>query len=103
MGNPGRTRFGGLVGDLLGTWIVDYKGYIGYSTNIHAELEAVRCDLAIAWDRNIRSLLEDADCMDVIHLISCMKTLLQREWNVTISHTYREANYSADKLAKEAT
>lgn len=40
-GNPGRTGFGGLLREDDGTWIAGFIGYVGFSTNVHAELMAI--------------------------------------------------------------
>lgn len=69
-GNPGRAGFGGLLRDDDGTWIAGFLGYIGISTNVHAELLAILFGLNFTWDRGIRSIICYSDSQLAIDLIT---------------------------------
>ena len=92
-----------------------FRIYIGFSTITHAELVALKVGLQVAWDQGIRVLECVSDSKTIVdfilkemspyHLyapiIHDIKTILSREWIVSLCHSYREGNQSADLLAKQ--
>ena len=70
--------------------------------------------LRLAWKKNIRVLTVEVDSLQahtritnqtpvgvrLANLVKERKDLLDRDWDVNIRHTYREANQAADFLAK---
>ncbi|KAI4324123.1 hypothetical protein L6164_023686 [Bauhinia variegata] len=109
IGKAGRAAVGGLIRDSTGNWI---KGF----TNIHAEADALRLGLQLAWDVGIRNMEVNIDCKDLFHLLdanvaqhhkhgaplSDIISILSWNWTVHISHAYIETNLYADKLATTA-
>ncbi|KAJ8768128.1 hypothetical protein K2173_021068 [Erythroxylum novogranatense] len=116
LGNPGDARFGGLIRDAYGRWLIGFSGYIGHASILVAELQALRHGLTLAWDRGYRRIVVESDSQDVVTLVltSCphshpmfllvedIRTLLARDWCCSLQHIFREANHCADFLAKQA-
>ncbi|KAK9273362.1 hypothetical protein L1049_018171 [Liquidambar formosana] len=88
---------------------------IGLSTSVAVELWALRNGLLLAHNRGINKLQVEVDAQDVISLITSQyndlhpysaiihdcRLLLRMDWKVTLTHTYREANQCANKMAKK--
>jgi ribonuclease HI len=114
IGNPGISRFGGLIRNSFGAWVQGFVGNIGFSNILHAELLAVYYGLTMAWELDIKELWCYSDSKTVIKLLSDsvnpwhhyaaiihnIKDLLAKDWNVKVVHTLREGNACADYLAK---
>lgn len=114
MDNPGQAGFEGLLRMHDGEWLVGFYGSIGYLENLQAELAAIFFGLSMAWDQGMRKLVCYSDSKLVIELslksmndnhahgalISAIKDLLHRDWEVQLSYTLREGNESANLLAK---
>lgn len=114
LGNPGPAGFGGLLRSGDGEWRLGFYGSIGVADNLEAELAALCFGLTIAWDEGIRRLTCYSDSqttillrttpVSVTHVYAALawtiQELLARDWEVTLLHTLREANASADVLAK---
>ncbi|CAN0861950.1 Putative ribonuclease H protein At1g65750 [Linum grandiflorum] len=78
-----------------------------------AELRAIVDGLELAWTLGIRRIQVQSDSMAAITILSKVselehqhatlvlqfKELCSRQWEVNLSHIYREANYVADYLA----
>ena len=113
--NPGRAGFGGLIRDDSGSWLTGFYGFISISSITHAELVALKVGLQVAWDQGIHVLECASDsklivqfifngvspCHRYAAIIHDIKMALARDWIVTLRHTYREGNQSADFLAKQ--
>ncbi|CAN1274381.1 Putative ribonuclease H protein At1g65750 [Linum perenne] len=90
------------------TWV-----NLGRCSITRAELRGVIGGLTMAWDMGARRVMVQVDSQVAIALISekgapchqhageviTIRKLLQRDWEVTISHIYREGNQTADYLA----
>ncbi|CAN1254276.1 Putative ribonuclease H protein At1g65750 [Linum perenne] len=80
---------------------------------MRAELRAAEFGLRIAWDRGFRTVHLQLDSMAAVTAIlgdqevdsrhgrtlEAISELRSRDWEVTISHTFREGNRVADLLA----
>lgn len=113
-GNPGISGFGGVLRRHDGSWIYGFGGNIGFSSILQAELLALYHGLRVAWDQGHRHLVCYSDSTLAIQLvnttvnpwhlfapiISNIKDLMARDWHLQLSHTWREANATADFMAK---
>ncbi|CAN1344914.1 Putative ribonuclease H protein At1g65750, partial [Linum perenne] len=86
---------------------------LGRCSITRAELRGILVGLDVVWEVGIRKVAVQVDSRVTIALIygvdntlhqhasevSSIRALLQRDWEVTISHVYREGNYAADYLA----
>ncbi|OMP05859.1 hypothetical protein CCACVL1_01804 [Corchorus capsularis] len=104
----------GLLRDSSGRWLVGFAAHLGVTTNMVAELHALRLGLLLAWDEGYRNveceidasvvlkLIDDADV--AFHLLASLildiRELLRREWTCKCLHTLREGNFCADVLSK---
>jgi ribonuclease HI len=114
LGNPGISGFGGVLRRHDGSWIFGFGGNIGLSSILQAELLAIYHGLRVAWDQGHRHLVCYSDSTLALQLISTevnswhlfapiinnIKELMARDWNLQLIHTWREANATADFLAK---
>ncbi|CAN1188823.1 Putative ribonuclease H protein At1g65750 [Linum perenne] len=110
----GRATAGGLIRDLLGRCSIAYTCNLGYCSITRAELRGISAGLKLAWEAGFRRILVQSDSRSVISLILndeapthqhtgevlLIRSLVRREWDVSFSHVYREANKSADFLAR---
>ena len=46
--HPGRVRFGSVIRNEEGEWVLGFAGYIGITSNMHAKLSALKIRLQIA-------------------------------------------------------
>ena len=81
-----------------------------------AELWCLYQGLILAWDTGIKRLLVEVDSLCVSHMISkqvvvpnafyalvvAIRKLLSRNWQVSLTHIFREANSAADFKANMA-
>lgn len=115
IGNLGLAGAGGILRNHSGGWISSFSLHLGLASNNMAELAAVRQGLAIAWDRGFKFIQLELDSSvvltwvieknanyptNMIPLICDFENLMDRDWEVQVLHTYREANTCADALAK---
>lgn len=114
-GNPGPADYGGLLQDSDGNWILGFKGSVGITQILFAELRGILQGLKIAWENGFRQVFCDCDCMKAIRLITLgveefhiygaiiaeIRQMLHWNWNVQIAHVYREVNACAYQLAKD--
>ena len=113
-GNPGKAGAGGIIRGSRGELFEAFAVNCGVCSCTCAELLGVLRGLAIAWNGGHRKVLLSVDsevvvkwlCSDLstpspfIHLVRRCKALVDRgEWEVRVSHCYREANRAADWLA----
>ncbi|MCH81431.1 RNA-directed DNA polymerase (Reverse transcriptase), partial [Trifolium medium] len=77
IGNPSIFGFGGLIRNADGAWVHGFYGNLGVTNILHAELMAI-----------FKAILNN------------IKNILNRDWQVTLTHTLREGNACADYLAK---
>ncbi|XVF81675.1 hypothetical protein PTKIN_Ptkin15bG0174300 [Pterospermum kingtungense] len=104
---------GGLLRDFQGNWLKGFTLNIGFCSAIEAELWGVLQGLRLAWSMGIRRVKLGIDsklvvgwlngvhgnCVRFQNLLSVIHDLLVRNWEVQVSHIYRECNRVADLLA----
>ncbi|CAA7036128.1 unnamed protein product [Microthlaspi erraticum] len=115
-GNPGEATAGGVIRDGDGKWCGWFALNIGRCTAQMAELWGLYYGLCFAWDKGIRQLEVEVDSATVVgfvqagicdtHPLSFLVQLchgfLSKDWEVRVTHVYREANRLADGLANYA-
>jgi ribonuclease HI len=104
---------GGIVRGSQGEWIRGYAKSVGMCNAFVAELWGVLEGLRIVKNMGFRKVELCIDSQSVVQviqngyaqssmggpLLKQIWQLLDHDWNVEISHTYREANHCADALA----
>ncbi|CAN1165568.1 Putative ribonuclease H protein At1g65750 [Linum perenne] len=104
---------GGLVRDSSGRLKACFSANLGSCTIMRAELRAAAIGLTQAWELGVKkailymdslaaiSSISQSGAADTRHgpVISHIRGLLSRQWEVEIRHTYRETNKAADLLA----
>ncbi|KAH9666802.1 putative ribonuclease H protein [Citrus sinensis] len=107
---------GGVIQDSVGHWISGFCMRIGESSVLMAELWGLYQGLILAWDVGIKRLLVEVDSLCITQIISkqvvvpnvfhalivAVHELLSRNWQIAITHIYREANSAADFMANMA-
>ncbi|PKI65311.1 hypothetical protein CRG98_014275 [Punica granatum] len=113
-GNPSPAGAGGVLRKEDGVWIVGFARYVGIATAAVAELWGVLSGLELAWELGYRHVLLEVDSLLVTRLISgsgsrapqlrtivrAIHSWLERDWQVEVSHQYREGNSVADWMAR---
>ncbi|CAN1280519.1 Putative ribonuclease H protein At1g65750, partial [Linum perenne] len=104
---------GGLIQDYQGHCLAAFSENLGICSITRVELRGVVPGLQLAWDRGFRKvqlqtdsqcavlLLQSDDHADHIHATTIQRAqeLLRRDWEVRITHVFRESNHVADHLA----
>ncbi|GAU24906.1 hypothetical protein TSUD_116310 [Trifolium subterraneum] len=112
--NPGRSDFGGILRDSNENWLLGFSGFIGISTSLCVELQAILNGLKIAQAEGFRNIIIESDstladnfsCHETSQfhpyttLIQQIRHLHQWDCNVSFQHTLREGNERVDWLAK---
>ncbi|KAK9042626.1 hypothetical protein V6N11_017693 [Hibiscus sabdariffa] len=102
---------GGVFRDHTGKWIFGFSRKVGVSTVLIAELWAIHDALQRAWDRGLRKINLESDCLDAVRILNGKSTsllgnglvatifkLLRYDWTVSISHINRACNGVVDRL-----
>lgn len=112
-GNPGPAVGGGIFRGTRGEWLYGFAENMGCCTSVKAELKAVFQGLRIACDRGIKKLwvqsnsivtmgiLKDNMVTNSEHAILaglCKRLISLQDWEVLISHYFRETNKVVDVL-----
>ncbi|CAN1761177.1 Putative ribonuclease H protein At1g65750, partial [Linum perenne] len=82
---------GGIIRDDQGRFVSAFASKLGICSIVRAEIWVVVEGMVLAWNCGIRKLSVQSD--------SAIAELMSRQWEVTIEHIYREANFAADYLA----
>ncbi|KAL9414398.1 hypothetical protein AB3S75_042799 [Citrus x aurantiifolia] len=104
---------GGVIRDSVRNWILGFCMNIGECPVVMAELWGLYQGLVLAWDAGIKCLLVEVDSLCVSQMISkqvvvpnvshalvvAVRDLLNRNWQVSLNHIFREANSVADFMA----
>ncbi|CAN1188488.1 Putative ribonuclease H protein At1g65750 [Linum perenne] len=104
---------GGILRTFLGRPVSSFAANLRRCSIMRAELRAAEIGLMIAWDMGFKKVHLQLDSMAAITAIlgdqeedsrhgrtlETISELRSRDWEVTISHTYREGNRVADLLA----
>lgn len=107
---------GDVIKDSTGNWIMGFALRLDDMGSLSAKLWSILKGLELAWERKYRQLVVESDAREAIDLIKrsretshpldslIRKTrhLVNREWEVVLSHTYREGNKVANHLALSA-
>jgi ribonuclease HI len=114
LGNPGLAGGGGVIRNHLGDWVGGFSRAIGVTTNVQAELRALKDGLNLAIDLGILNLEIEMDSLVAVQCVNSLSTpnaflstividcrsLMERIENCSLKHIFREANGCADLLAK---
>ncbi|KAL2902360.1 hypothetical protein RDABS01_027442 [Bienertia sinuspersici] len=112
-GTPGPAGGGGLLRDYTGSCLGAFSMNLGVCNAIRAELMALKQGLLLARLKSIKKLdirVDSEACVKLLNteteqhgpksqLVRACVELNRKEWNVVLSHCYREANRAADWLA----
>ncbi|CAN1136200.1 Putative ribonuclease H protein At1g65750 [Linum perenne] len=104
---------GGILRDYRGRPMCTFAANLGRCSIMRAELRAAEFGLMIAWDRGVKKVHLQLDSTAAIAAIlgdhvedsrhgrtlGAINELRSRDWEVSISHTFREGNTVADLLA----
>lgn len=105
-----RASFGGVFRDYKGNWIMGYAGHSPSTSVINIELMALLRGLQMALAYHLTLLQIHMDAHEVINMINNNNSLnsailfecrflIHQLNSPPLSHTYREQNIVADKLA----
>ncbi|CAN1852510.1 Putative ribonuclease H protein At1g65750 [Linum perenne] len=111
--NPISSAAGGVIRDDNGNFIAAFSANLGACSIMRSELRAIVEGMKLAWTKGIRRLRIQTDSKAAVamlsqpyngnnqhaSLIAQFYDLSSRDWQVSIHHIYREANYAADHLA----
>ncbi|CAJ2663874.1 unnamed protein product, partial [Trifolium pratense] len=109
----GLSGCGGIIRDHQGNWCGGFAKFVGTGSVLIAELWGVLEGLKLVWRKGYRKVEVNIDSISVVKMIlngmtssalgfSLVKSigrLLDEQWEVKISHSYRETNKCADALA----
>lgn len=68
-GDPGQSRYGGLLRDEAGTWLWGYHGYLGNCTSLEAELWGLYRGLTIIMQKGLANIEMETDSQLAMKLI----------------------------------
>ena len=114
MGNPGLAGGGGLLRDANGNWMGGFARRIGTTSSFTAELWALRDGLLLCHQMNVQAVIIELDVRAIVDVFNHQarantvvssimddcRFLATQIPQMSIRHIYREANRSADWLAK---
>ncbi|CAN0880709.1 Putative ribonuclease H protein At1g65750, partial [Linum grandiflorum] len=107
------TAVGGIIRSDTGQFVKAFASNLGSCSITRAEMRAIVDGLQLAWTMGIRRIRVLSDSMAAITILAKdselnhqhaalvlqFKELCSCQWEVNLSHTYREANHAADYLA----
>ncbi|CAN1167006.1 Putative ribonuclease H protein At1g65750 [Linum perenne] len=113
IGSTGATSIGGLIRNEKGEFVRAFCGNIGDCSITRAELRAIVEGLKLAWSLGLRRIVVQTDSRAAVTilqrgvgmqhqheaLVADFVDLSSRDWEVQLTHVYREANCAADHLA----
>lgn len=113
-GTNGSAGIGGIIRDYSGEWIVGFKGYIGSMPILLVKLKAIQQGLILARQGGYVRVMCESDSMEAIRLVleadepyhhygaivANIRRMMKEEWEVSLNHVYKQANFCADFLAK---
>ncbi|CAN1247531.1 Putative ribonuclease H protein At1g65750 [Linum perenne] len=108
--NPNKAASGGLLRDDNCRFVYAFTANLGICSIMRAELKGTIEGMKLAWDKGMRKLRVQSDSKVVVDMISSAAAgynthaalllqfteLCSREWQVSIHHIYREANFAVD-------
>ncbi|CAN1120796.1 Putative ribonuclease H protein At1g65750, partial [Linum perenne] len=110
----GDASAGGVLRNWQGRTVDAYTANLGKCSITRAELTGIIVGLERAWNAGIRELEIQTDSLAAVRLLTNDKAtehqhasliaqynrLLDRNWNISLKHIFREANHLADALAE---
>ncbi|CAL1392250.1 unnamed protein product [Linum trigynum] len=103
---------GGILRDSNDRFLRALSANLGDRSITHAELARIYHNLILAWEMGARKVRLQTDSMTAIAIIqtnrdnhphrtmaASIRQLLERDWEVTLEHVFRESNYVADHMA----
>ncbi|CAN1183110.1 Putative ribonuclease H protein At1g65750, partial [Linum perenne] len=110
LSDSSKAAAGGLIRNSEGRCLKAFCINLGRCSIMRAELRCIINGLLIAWDIGYQKIEACVDSRAILSLVqiealcthqhaSEISKLLERDWVVTLSHTYREGNAAADYLA----
>ncbi|CAN1189723.1 Putative ribonuclease H protein At1g65750 [Linum perenne] len=104
---------GGLIRSNDGRCLLAFCTNLGKCSIMRAELRGVIAGLQLAWDHGYRKVAVRVDSRAILSLVkgvdnpshlhgreaATIREFFNRDWEVTISHVFREGNFAADYLA----
>jgi len=99
-----------------GNWIAGFSEHFGCCSSMKAEIRAAFRGLQLAEEEKLSKVWIRTDSLVVVGMLTnkmqwhpehhfmlqqCTKLMLKEDWEVKISHCYREANQVADILANK--
>ncbi|CAL1360380.1 unnamed protein product [Linum trigynum] len=111
--SSGHAAAGGLIRDPTGRCLAAYAINLGSCSITRAELRGAVEGLQVAWDTGFRRVRVELDSLCAVQLLNSLdspdhqqaaiiqrfKELLIHQWEVVVSHIFREGNKCADHLA----
>ncbi|CAN1272953.1 Putative ribonuclease H protein At1g65750, partial [Linum perenne] len=111
--NPDKSAAGGIIRDANGRFVAAYAADLGVCSIMRAELRGIIEGMKLAWSMGIKKLRIQFDSKAAVEMLSNHSTqnnqhasvieqfhvLSSYDWQMSIHHIYREANFAADYLA----
>ncbi|CAN1293173.1 Putative ribonuclease H protein At1g65750 [Linum perenne] len=111
--NLDKSAAGGVIRDANGRFVVAFAANLGVCSIMRAELRGIIEGIRLAWSMGIRKLRIQTDSKAAVEMLSKFNTqnnqhaslieqfriLSSYDWQLSIHHIYREANFAADYLA----
>ncbi|XP_057421783.1 uncharacterized protein LOC130715682 [Lotus japonicus] len=103
---------GGLARYAQGDWLFGFVAHSYGGNALASEAEALLLGLKLVWDRGYREVKVEVDCAELLQsiengdsgrffpVITEIKQLRDKAWNISIERVRRECNAPADYLAK---
>ncbi|CAN1754111.1 Putative ribonuclease H protein At1g65750 [Linum perenne] len=109
----GATAIGGIIRDSAGSLVRAFSANVGNCSITRAELRAIVEGLKLAWSLGIRKVAIQSDSAAAVTMLQAsgrpthrhaalvaeFQDIRDRQWEVSITHIFREANCCADYLA----
>ena len=103
---------GGLLRNHRGEWLVGFAAHKMNGNPLLAEAHALYLGLQMAWTKGYREVICEVDSKELMDklgdntlyrfmpILKEINDVIQRNWSISLSHIRREANATADWLAK---
>lgn len=109
---------GGLLRSSTSTWVGGFMLQARDGNPLMAEASAMRAGLLFSWDNDVRRLICESDCLELVKMVtdhvraqvlihgSILRDIwevLDRDWQVHVCWCSRESNSAADWLARRGS
>ena len=109
-GKPKKSRVWRILRNSNRSWIRGFLGTIGVTTNLHVDVMGLKVGLEMVWSigfwrveyksDSLVTINLEMDPLNLCHLnagiVRKIELMLLRDWEVSISHTYRMSKMCAD-------